>query len=123
MAREIRRAAFGDCWSSQCLCKRAPSALAMTVEQVGPCPNHKGDAAGIDIDRVAVERSQVVERLDRDQVVPSRDERIVLATLYFVVLLVDLLENHRVHPHGDDPEDEQSALHGARAPALGKWST
>ena len=42
-----------------------------------------------DVDHVAVDRSRVVERFDRDQVVPSRDERVVLAALYFIILLID----------------------------------
>jgi hypothetical protein len=51
---------------SQCPCKRAPSALAMTVKPIGPSPNHKGEAAGIDVDFVAVDRSRVINRVDRD---------------------------------------------------------
>jgi len=36
----------------------------MSVEPIGPCPNHEGEAAGIDVDCVAVNRLSVSERLD-----------------------------------------------------------
>ena len=64
----------------------------MSVEPIGPCPNHEGEAAGIDVDCVAVYRLSVSERLDRNQVVPSRDQRIVFAALDLIVLVVDLLD-------------------------------
>src|SRR5947208_2817927 len=93
-------------WRSQSLRKRTPPALAMSVEPVGPCPNHEGEAAGIDVDCVAVDRSGVIERLNRNQVVPSRDQRIVFAALYFIVLVVDLLEVQCSYTDRDDPKGE-----------------
>ena len=94
----------------------------MTVEPIGPCSNHKGKAASIDVDCVAVDRSGVIERLDRNQVVPSRDQRIVFAALYFIVLLVDLLDMQCSYTDRDDPEDKRPALNREPlAPALRKW--
>ena len=49
---------------SQCLCKSTPSHLAMTVESIFPCSNHPGEAAGVDIDCVAINQSRVIERRD-----------------------------------------------------------
>ena len=95
---------------SQCLRKRTPPALAMSVEPIGRCPNHEGEVAGIDVDCVAVYRLSVRERLDRNQVVPSRDQRIVLAALYLIVLVVDLLEVQCSYTDRDDAKDEQFAL-------------
>jgi hypothetical protein len=66
---------------SQGLCARTPPPLAMTVEPIGPCTNQPSEPASVDIDRVATNRSRVSEWLDRDQVVPSRDERIMFAAL------------------------------------------
>jgi site-specific DNA-cytosine methylase len=57
-------------------------ALAMPVEQIGPCPNRKGEPASIDIDCVAVDRSLVIEWFDRNQVThPSARRNAVAATL------------------------------------------
>src|SRR5713226_7454703 len=94
----------------------------MSVEQIGPCPNHEGEAAGIDVDCVAVDRSGVIEWLDRNQVVPSRDQRIVFAALYLIVLVVDLLDMQCSYTDRDDPKDERFALNREPlAPALRKW--
>ena len=107
---------------SQCLRKRTPPALAMSVEPIGPCPNHEGEAAGIDVDCVAVYRLSVSERLDRNQVVPSRDQRIVFAALYLIVLVVDLLEVQCSYTDRDDAKDEQFALNRVPlAPTFRKW--
>ena len=93
----------------------------MTVEPICPRPNHEGEAAGIDIDGVAEDRSTVIERLDRNQVVPSSNQRIVFAALYFKVVVVDLLKIQRVYPDRDDSEDEQLAFKDEPlAPALRK---
>ena len=93
----------------------------MTVEPICPRPNHEGEAAGIDIDRVAEDRSTVIEWLDRNQVVPSCNPRIVFAALYFIVVVVDLLEMQRVYTDRDDSEDEQLAFKDEPlAPALRK---
>ena len=109
---------------SQCLRKRTPPALAMSVEPIGPCPNHEGEVAGIDVDCVAVYRLSVRERLDRNQVVPSRDQRIVLAALYLIVLVVDLLEVQCSYTDRDDAKDEQFALNRVPlAPTFWKWGT
>ena len=109
---------------SQCLRKRTPPALAMSVEPIGPCPNHEGEVAGIDVDCVAVYRLSVRERLDRNQVVPSRDHRIVLAALYLIVLVVDLLEVQCSYTDRDDAKDEQFALNRVPlAPTFWKWGT
>src|SRR5438105_3342494 len=94
----------------------------MSVEPIGPCPNHESESASIDVDSVAVDRSRVIERLDRNQVVPSRDQRIVLAGLYLIVLVVDLLEMQCSYTDRDDPKDERFALNREPlAPALRKW--
>ena len=109
---------------SQCLRKRTPPALAMSVEPIGRCPNHEGEVAGIDVDCVAVYRLSVRERLDRNQVVPSRDQRIVLAALYLIVLVVDLLEVQCSYTDRDDAKDEQFALNCVPfAPTFWKWGT
>src|SRR4249920_3784670 len=93
----------------------------MTVEPICPRPSQEGEAAGIDIDGVAEDRSTVVERLDRNKVVPSCNQRIVFAALYFIVVVVDLLEMQRVYTDRDDSEDEQLAFKDEPlAPALRK---
>ena len=119
--RANRRTATDIRGRSQCLCKHTPPALAMTVEPICPRPNHEGEAAGIDIDRVAEDRSTVIERLDRNQVVPSCNQRVMFAALYFIVVVVDLLEMQRVYADRDDSEDEQLAFKDEPlAPALGE---
>jgi hypothetical protein len=46
----------------------------------------------------------------------------VFAALYFIVLLVDLLEMYCVYANRDDPEDEQFTLNREPfAPALRNW--
>ena len=96
----------------------------MSVEPIGPCPNHEGEAAGIDVDCVAVYRLSISEGLDRNQVIPSRDQRIVLAALYLLGLVVDLLEVQCSYTDRDDAKDEQFALNRVSlAPTFRKWGT
>src|SRR3984893_3415022 len=96
----------------------------MSVEPIGPCPNHEGEVAGIDVDCVAVNRLSVSERLDRNQVIPSRDQRIVLAALYLIALVVDPLDVQCSYTDRDGAKDEQFALNRVPlTPTFRKWGT
>src|ERR1700686_3379461 len=90
-ARGIRGTATYIRWRSQCLCKRTPSALAVTVEPIGPGPNREGQSASVDLDHIPVDRLIGATRLDRNHMIPLLDQRIMLVKMNFEVFVVDLL--------------------------------